>query len=129
MENKNDAVQTPREMEQALEHLADRLEEMDKAEGTLGEEMTIEALDTVAGGNMTKPSDTSYATCINCHTRFPYSWSDGRGIPMFCSETCRINYNTRGGTMSMDGSGSSKAGGSQRPASWAELKARSKGGQ
>ncbi len=43
-------TQTPGETEPALSDLADRLADMDKAEGVFGEIMTEEELEDVAGG-------------------------------------------------------------------------------
>lgn len=65
MENKNNPVQTPKETEQALESLSDKLEEMDKAEGVIGEAMLEEDLDAVAGGAPTIPPDLP--VCPFCH--------------------------------------------------------------
>lgn len=48
MEEKS--TQTPTETEQALYGLAEKLEEMDRAEGVFGETMTEEELEDVAGG-------------------------------------------------------------------------------
>ena len=128
MEDLNKKNQSPEETAQTLSELADKLDEMDKAEGVFGEAMTEEELDYVAGGQgVTQQPDTSYATCQQCGTRFPYSTSKNPVQPQFCSEACRINYNTRGGAMSMDGSGGNHS--EQRSMTWAELRARSKGGK
>ena len=51
---KNPAVESPLETEQAVADLAERLEEMDKAEGVFGESMSEalpeESLGEIAGG-------------------------------------------------------------------------------
>ena len=53
MPDKN-VSQTPEEIQQALDHLADQLNEMDQAEGVFGEAtgdpMSDESLDKIAGG-------------------------------------------------------------------------------
>lgn len=53
---KNSGAETPEEMRRALADQADRLEEMDKAEGRFGEEILDEELDAVAGGEQGTPA-------------------------------------------------------------------------
>ena len=73
--NKKNRTQTPDETRQALAALAEKLEEMDRAEGDFGEAM-VKALpdvflDEVAGGMphivITTQGDTKYQKqCIRC---------------------------------------------------------------
>ena len=46
----NNHAKTPKEMETDVKNLAEKLEEMDQAEGVFGEVITDEELDEITGG-------------------------------------------------------------------------------
>ncbi len=56
MEETNKMNQTPEKTAQELSKLAEKLAEMDKAEGVFGEAVTDEELEDVAGGIQLTPS-------------------------------------------------------------------------
>lgn len=93
MEEKKKKAQTPEETAQALSDLAEKLEEMDKAEGVFGEAITDAELDDVAGGHLpTKPANMGLARCKNCGTEFYYDHTVFADDPPFCSAYCRKQY-------------------------------------
>lgn len=81
-------TQTPGETEPALSDLADRLADMDKAEGFYGEGMTERELDDVAGG-LVGPSASDYGLvtyCEVCGAEIRYFPPDTQ--PKYCSDAC-----------------------------------------
>ena len=70
MEEKNNKTLTPRETEQTLSNLTEKLNEMDKAEGVFGEAMPDAELDDVAGGGkiVTEPEQKTgfWCSCSRC---------------------------------------------------------------
>ena len=65
MEEQKKKIQTQEETAQALSDLAEKLEEMDKAEGFFGEAVTDKELEDVAGG--AKPVIPTFnPTCGKC---------------------------------------------------------------
>ena len=79
MEETNKMNQTPEETAQELSELAEKLAEMDRAEGKFGEveanALPDEYLEEVAGGILAVVITSAGATehikeCISCHRRF-----------------------------------------------------------
>ena len=81
-------VQTPEETEQAVSDLADKLEEIDKAEGVFGEVTPEEELDEVAGGSPLRTNSGGVMTtvCKACGRPITYQYPNPR--PLYCSEGC-----------------------------------------
>ena len=75
-------IETPDKIRQAVEDMADRLRDLDRADGVFGERMLEVDMDSVAGG-LIRPSEEgqSYGTCKNCGGYAP----PGK---VFCSENC-----------------------------------------
>ena len=93
MGEKNNKPLTPRETEQALSGITEKLMEMDKAEGVFGEEMQDEELDEVAGGikivTIPPVGTVCNVECSSCHLIFPLR-KDLIGDFNYCS-TCLKN--------------------------------------
>ena len=89
---KHTGIETPKETDQALDQLAERLSKMDQAEGVLGEAMLDKELDNVAGGAIlpvTNPENEGWTWCGVCNTYFPYSILQYPATPpQFCSQKC-----------------------------------------
>ena len=69
--NKKKTAHTPQETARDVDRLADRLEEMDKAEGFFGEAVTDEELEDAAGGALLNPSRNPDPTiCEVCGQAF-----------------------------------------------------------
>lgn len=95
MKEMNKTAQTPHETARELSDLAEKLEEMDKAEGFFGESMaealTDDYLDEVSGGlervPLTTPGGTYYApnsfTCTFCGRTFK-TWDSNQSVCNDC---------------------------------------------
>ena len=74
MEDLNKKNQSPEETAQELSRLAEKLDEMDKADGFFGEAVTDEELEDVAGG--APPVNPSFAPngkeCPLCHLSYAH---------------------------------------------------------
>ena len=99
MEDLNNMTQTPEETAQNLSALADRLAEMDKAEGVFGEAVTDEELEDVAGGH--RPINPTFAPtgkeCPLCH--FSYEHGDTPSVKCLADyppQLCYFLSNDRG---------------------------------
>ena len=92
MEDLNNMTQTPEETAQNLSALADRLAEMDKAEGVFGEAVTDEELEDVAGGH--RPINPTFAPtgkeCPLCH--FSYEHGDTPSVKCLADYPPQLCY-------------------------------------
>ncbi len=74
MEDLNNITGTPEETAQNLSELAEKLTDMDKAEGFFGEAVTDEDLEDVAGGIVNPTFAPTGKECPYCH--FSYAHGD-----------------------------------------------------
>lgn len=97
MEDLNNMTQTPEETAQNLSALADRLAEMDKAEGFFGEAVTDEDLENVAGGIVIPTFAPTGKECPVCH--FYYAHGDTPSVKCLADyppQLCYFLSNDRG---------------------------------
>ncbi len=90
MEDLNNMTQTPEETAQNLSALADRLAEMDKAEGVFGEAVTDEDLENVAGGIVNPTFAPTGKECPVCH--FFYEHGDTPSVKCLADYPPQLCY-------------------------------------